>query len=190
MKAPDTLVGQAPEVTLYIGGVHASRGDALIKTLLGSCIAVCLHDPDARVGGMNHFMLPYSADAGADNASRFGVHAMDQLIGATMKAGGDRRRFVAKVFGGAHVLGSRRDGDSVPLQNIDFVRRFLETEGFPVVSSDVGGELPRHVYFYTGSGRAFVKRVTRSSAAKTVSHRERGFMQQPPPAYGDVTLFE
>ena len=53
------------EVTLYIGGVHASQEPMIIKTLLGSCIAVCLHDPVAHVGGMNHFMLPYGADGRA-----------------------------------------------------------------------------------------------------------------------------
>jgi chemotaxis receptor (MCP) glutamine deamidase CheD len=175
------------EVTLYIGGVHASREPVVIKTLLGSCIAVCLHDPVTRVGGMNHFMLPFGADGQAADASRFGVHAMDKLIGAAMKAGGDRRRFVAKVFGGAHVLGGRGSQASVPEQNIEFVRSFLEAEGFPVLNSDVGGDQPRHVHFHTDSGRAFVKRV--ASAAAQLAQRERRSMRTPP-AYGDVTLFE
>jgi len=60
-----------------------------------------------------------------------------------MKVGGDRRRFVAKVFGGAHVIGIRSAQGSVPAQNIEFVRQFLETEGFPVLNTDVGGEQPR-----------------------------------------------
>ena len=53
-------VAPEKEVTIYIGGVHVSPGPAVIKTLLGSCISVCLFDPIRRVGGMNHFMLPDS----------------------------------------------------------------------------------------------------------------------------------
>jgi chemotaxis receptor (MCP) glutamine deamidase CheD len=177
------------EVTLYIGGVHASHEAVVIKTLLGSCIAVCLHDPVTHVGGMNHFMLPYSADGQAADASRFGVHAMDRLIGAAMKAGGDRRRFVAKVFGGAHVLGLKGSQVSVPEQNIQFVRSFLEAEGFPLLSADVGGEQPRHVHFHTDSGRAFVKRVVSAGANARLVQKERQFTRRPP-EYGDVTLFE
>jgi chemotaxis receptor (MCP) glutamine deamidase CheD len=177
------------EVTLYIGGVHASQEPLVIKTLLGSCIAVCLHDPVARVGGMNHFMLPYGAGGHAAEGSRFGVHAMDRLIGAVMKVGGDRRRFVAKVFGGAHVLAVRGAQTSVPEQNIEFVRGFLEAEGFPVLNTDVGGEQPRHVHFHTDSGRAFVKRVASPSAHAQLAQRERRSLRTPP-AYGDVTLFE
>jgi len=185
MTPAQTAVAEG-EVTLYIGGVHASRAPVVIKTLLGSCIAVCLHDPVAHVGGMNHFMLPYGADAQADGAARFGVHAMDRLIGETMKVGGDRRRFVAKVFGGAHVIGIRSAQGSVPAQNIEFVRQFLETEGFPVLNTDVGGEQPRHVHFHTDSGRAFVKRV--AGSAQLVQREQRSM--RTPPAYGDVTLFD
>jgi len=112
------------EVTIHIGGVYASERPTIIKTLLGSCVAVCLHDPERAVGGMNHFMLP-RGDGDDAEAGRFGVHAMDLLIGAIMKAGGDRRRLVAKVFGGAHVLEISGSVVDVPRRNIDFkhVRR-------------------------------------------------------------------
>ena len=177
------------EVTLYIGGVFASREPTVVKTLLGSCVAVCLYDPVMRLGGMNHFMLPHGGDGREDEASRFGVHAMDHLIGATMRSGGDRRRFVAKIFGGAHVLDVGQAGVGVPQQNIEFVRAFLEAEGFPVLNTDVGGVHPRHVHFHTASGRAFVKRVTRAAArAEVVSSERAGRLK--PPRYGDVTLFE
>ena len=176
------------EVRIYSGGIHVSGEPLVIKTLLGSCIAVCLHDPSRAVGGMNHFMLP-RGDGEGDDAARFGVHAMDRLIGATMKAGGDRRRFVAKVFGGANVLGPQFQGSAVdiPRRNIDFINAFLEEEGIPVLSADVGGRYPRHVHFYTDTGRVFVKRVLRVRP-----HHLVGEWAKAPPAvpYGSVTLFE
>ena len=178
----------AEPVTLYLGGIYASGQPTVVKTLLGSCIAVCLWDPATRVGGMNHFMLP-RGDEATGNAARFGVHAMDQLITATMKAGGDRRRLVAKVFGAAHVLDVQTRGVGVPGQNIDFIRRFLEDEGMPLLSADVGGHSARQVHFHTETGRVFVKRLVGDSAQARLLDEEARWTLRPP-AYGDVTLFE
>jgi chemotaxis protein CheD len=154
----------------------------VVKTLLGSCIAVCLHDAVRGVGGMNHFMLPWGNGDG-DDAGRFGVHAMDLLIGAIMKAGGDRRRLVAKVFGGANVLDVQGPVVDVPRQNVEFIRAFLNEEEIPVVSADVGGRYARHVHFHTHDGRAFVKRVRRIRA-------EEQPRAAPAVKYGEITLFE
>jgi chemotaxis receptor (MCP) glutamine deamidase CheD len=174
------------EVTIYSGGVHAALQPTVIKTLLGSCIAVCLYDPVRAVGGMNHFLLPRGNGDGDDTA-RFGVHAMDRLIGATMKAGGDRRRFVAKVFGGANVLDVKISVVNVAQRNIDFINTFLEEEGIPVLSKDVGGRYPRHLRFHTETGRAFVKRVRRLRQRLLADERDAATSSV---AYGGVTLFE
>jgi chemotaxis receptor (MCP) glutamine deamidase CheD len=172
-------------VTIYIGGVYASGQPMVVKTLLGSCIAVCLHDAVRGVGGMNHFMLPWGNGDG-DDAGRFGVHAMDLLIGAIMKAGGDRRRLVAKVFGGANVLDVPGPVVDVPRQNVEFIRTFLKEEEIPVVSADVGGRYARHVHFHTHDGRAFVKRVRRVRAVRA----EEQVRAAPAVKYGEITLFE
>lgn len=174
------------EITIPIGGVYASGRPMVIKTLLGSCIAVCLHDAARGVGGMNHFMLPWGAGDG-DDPGRFGVHAMDLLIGAIMKAGGDRRRLVAKVFGGATLLDVQGPVVDIPRQNVEFVRTFFEDEGIPIVGTDVGGRHARQVHFYTQSGRAFVKRVRRVGAQVRAEERAR---TAPPAKYGGITLFE
>ena len=173
-------------VTIYIGGVHASGEPQVIKTLLGSCISVCLFDPERGIGGMNHFMLPRGSSDDGDS-SRFGVHAMDCLIGVMMKLGADRRRFVAKVFGGAHVLNMAESANGVPQQNIEFIKEFLEDEGFPILSQDVGGYHPRHVHFFTATGRAFIKRVGSAGHARVL--RAERVQPVAAPQYGDVTLF-
>ena len=89
--------------TIIVGGVFASREPAVVTTLLGSCIAACLFDPVAGVGGMNHFLLPGTVGQ-TEGCTRYGVHAMELLINDIMKLGGDRRRLKAKVFGGAQVM--------------------------------------------------------------------------------------
>src|ERR1700677_4828856 len=99
--------GRPPEQRkrIYIGEIVASATPLLLQTLLGSCVAVCLRDPAACVGGMNHILIPGRCDSD-DRPARCGVHAMELLINAIMREGGDRRRLEAKVFGGGNVVSS------------------------------------------------------------------------------------
>lgn len=148
------------EVTICAGGVYASQEPMVIKTLLGSCIAVCLFDPLAQIGGMNHFMLPKPSGVGDRNAPlRFGVHAMDYLIQMMLTLGATHHWCVARIFGGGHVLKSAESVPSIPQRNIDFIRKFLTDAGIPVLTEDVGGSHARHVTFQTHTGRAFVRCV-------------------------------
>jgi len=186
--------GGKAEVTLHVGGVYATREPTIIRTLLGSCVAVCLIDPSTRVAGMNHFMLPAPAP-GPEDASeytRFGIYAMDCLIGALQKAGGDRRRVKAKVFGGAHVLEIAQNGDSVAQRNITFVDEFLRCEDIPVVGRDLGGELGRQLYFHTDTGKVYVRRLRdwARRQLRTVEQAHLRALAQAPPRVGEVLLFE
>ena len=148
-------------VKLLPGEYFVHHEDMLLLTTLGSCIAVCLWDRQARVGGMNHFMLPdNSAESG-----RYGPFAMELLINALMKQGAARMTLEAKVFGGAHVLNSvSSDSLRVGQRNTQFALSYLAAERIPVVVKDVEGECPRTVCFLPHSGKAMLKRLSTSSA--------------------------
>ena len=185
---------ERPEVVIHIGQVYATREPTVIKTVLGSCIAACLFDPVTRIGGMNHFMLPApenQADHDAD-VSRFGVHAMDLLIGALQRAGGERFRLQAKVFGGGHVLRIAVNGNSVPERNIQFIEKFLLTERITVVSRDLGGYLPRRIQFQTDTGRVLVKRLGQHTVRQTRAEEKEHLQAigQTTRRFGATTLFE
>jgi chemotaxis receptor (MCP) glutamine deamidase CheD len=182
-----TIVPSLNEMTIHIGGVHASAEPVIIRTLLGSCIAVCLWDRGRGIGGMNHFLLP-SGDSLAGDPGRFGVHAMDRLIGAMMKLGADRRQLVAKVFGGAHVLDIAESDTGVPQRNIAFIRDFLEHDRIPIAAEDVGGHQPRDVRFYTASNRVRVRRVGAVRAqTRLVRAEQRATVAAP--GFGSVELW-
>lgn len=190
---PATAIRSGRSVIITIGGLHASQDPCIIKTLLGSCIAACLYDPITRIGGMNHFMLPENQDSGGGSASeltRFGVNAMDQLIGVMMRLGADRRRFVAKIFGGAHVLETSEHAESVPKKNIRFIRTFLEEEGFPLLAEDVGGYNARQVQFSATEGMARVRKLASNATRSKLLVKERAKIVEPPPAFGAITLFD
>ena len=177
------------EITLHVGGVHASAEPTVIKTLLGSCVAVCLWDAGAGVGGMNHFLLPEGDPNGpGDEATRFGVHAMDRLVGEMLKLGGIPARFVAKVFGGANVLVMPGATKSVPHANLSFVRSYLVREGFRVAATSVGGTLPRQIRFFTESGRVMVRRIVTARAQAMLVEEEREHRSRRG-HFGDVTFF-
>ena len=63
------------------GEYYATASELMIVTLLGSCVAACIFDPVARVGGMNHFLLPGNPDRdGSDQSRRYGVFLMEKLL--------------------------------------------------------------------------------------------------------------
>lgn len=163
---PALTPNPAAEIAITAGGLHASSKGEVIRTLLGSCVAVCLYDPVARIGGMNHFMLP-DGESSDKNPAAFGVHAIELLVNAMMKLGGDRRRFVAKVFGASELPG-RNASVGVATRNAAFSIEFLESDGIKVVAQKLGGARPLSVRFDTESGRALVREVDNSSAAARV----------------------
>lgn len=147
-------------VTIHIGGVYGSAKPAVIYTLLGSCVAVCLFEPLNAIGAMNHILLPGEATLKQLNAAtRFGINAMELLINRMMQLGADRRKFVAKIFGGAHVLPSISPENGVGRKIFDFVAEFLENERIPLISKDIGGRKGRKVWFHTDTGDVFVKTI-------------------------------
>ncbi len=160
--------------------------DILIMTTLGSCIAACLWDREARVGGMNHFMLP-EGDAGS---GRYGSYAMELLINEMMKQGATRTTMEAKVFGGGQVVDGMTSMN-IGEGNTAFVTDYLRTERIPIVSKDVLGPHPRKVCFLPASGKAMVKRLAATNAA-ALAAQERAAARQAAPhgaGGGSVDLF-
>lgn len=144
---------------IFAGEVIASNNGLILETLLGSCIAVCLWDPIAGVGGMNHFILPDSTDSSKAPAN-FGVHAIRLLIDQCISLGGNRSRLEAKVFGGGQMLACIASEGSVSQRNVQFVHEFLAAEHIPVVSKDVAGVCARRISFDTRSGKIIVRRLS------------------------------
>ncbi|MGY4830416.1 chemoreceptor glutamine deamidase CheD [Sphaerotilaceae bacterium SBD11-9] len=160
--------------------------DILIMTTLGSCIAACIYDRQAKVGGMNHFMLP----DGAGDSGRYGSYAMELLINEMMKRGASRMTMEAKVFGGGQVV-SGMTTMNVGERNTNFVMDYLKTERIPVVSKDVLDVYPRKVCFLPGSGKAMVKRLAPTNTDALLA-QDRAAAQKAVPAAtggGSVDLF-
>jgi chemotaxis protein CheD len=161
-------------VQVFQGDFYVStREGEMLATVLGSCVAACIRDPVAGVGGMNHFLLP---DKGGDNnpdlpfsaSLRYGSYSMEQLINGILSAGARRERLEVKIFGGANVLAGLR---GIGHQNAEFVERYLKAEGFKIMGSDLRGTLPRKVQYFPSTGVVRMKQIEDASA-KAVFQRE------------------
>lgn len=175
----------AEAVKVLPGEYFVDAEDIPIMTTLGSCIAACLWDRQARIGGLNHFLLP----DGDDGSGRYGSYAMELLINEMMKRGASRSSLEAKVFGGGQVIEGMSQLN-VGERNTRFVLDYLRCERIPVVGKDVLDIYPRKVCFLPASGKAMVKRLA-PTRRDTLLAQERRAAQQAAPAAagGSVDLF-
>ncbi|USD34751.1 MULTISPECIES: chemotaxis protein CheD [Vibrio] len=152
-------------IKVFPGGVYWTQEDELIATGLGSCIAACIWDDSAAVGGMNHFLLPFhnhseinswSPDEVVSTASRYGSHAMEMLINALIAYGATRSSLKVKLFGGAQMLGHH---SMIGEKNIAFILNYVKQENLDVIAQDLGGLEPRKIIFNPLTGQAWLKRI-------------------------------
>ena len=138
---------------LYVepGQLLVSTEPCRLRTVLGSCVSVCLYDPELRHGGMNHFMLPSSASS-HETSCRYGSRAMPALVERLERLGSQRRQLCAHVFGGARVLFAASDLVHLGRRNVDFALEWLEQNGITVVSSSVLGSHARRLDFNLETG--------------------------------------
>lgn len=177
------------------GEFYITRGNESISTVLGSCISACIRDPTLGIGGMNHFMLPEDTTRGRSSwldkatglATRYGSFAMESLVNGLLKAGAARERLEVKLFGGGRVLQAATD---IGARNIEFARRWLAMEGFPVVAEDVGDVVPRRVVYLPSSGKVRVRHL-RPVDGREIVRREERYLHSvaSKPAQSDIELF-
>lgn len=163
-------------LVLMPGEYFASKDPVIICTLLGSCISACIFDIVNKIGGINHFMLPGRVDP--DNfihtkGGRYGMYAMELLIGNLIKLGAARKNLRAKIFGGSNVLNFRKTEGDVSSSNIQFSKKFLEMEQVPLLNMDVGGSVGRKIFFFTDTGRVLSKKLIVTSTSEVIREELR-----------------
>jgi chemotaxis protein CheD len=177
------------------GQYYVTLHGEMIITVLGSCVSACIRDSVFGIGGMNHFMLPDDGKSSAakgpgrimDESARYGVYAMELLINDILKNGGRRENLEVKITGGGRMLANMSD---IGKRNIDFVRKFLVTEGLEIVAEEVGDIYPRKVQYHPGTGKVRVKKL-RSMHDDTIARREHAYLRglQQQSVQGEVELF-
>ena len=177
---------------IFPGQYFVTDRDIVLATVLGSCVAACIRDPAAGVGGMNHFLLPQTLGdvSPASRSARYGTYAMEVLVNRLIRHGARKQSMEAKVFGGGSVLRDVRSS-GVGESNARFIVEYLSKEGIPVAAQDLLDECARKIYFFPATGRVLVKKL-RQLHNDTVLARELDYSRQLMAAdlSGEVELFK
>ena len=151
------------EVIVRVADWAAERGDGVLVTLgLGSCVAIMLHDAQARAGAMAHVLLPSTSLArDITNKAKFPETAVPLLIERLKGLGADPRRLVAKLAGGASMFGQLVTPGTIQMgeRNLLASRSALRIAAIPIIRESVGGERGRSVRFHVKDGRVEIRSV-------------------------------
>ena len=161
-------------------GAWLVDSDKPMATLLGSCVSVCLFDPQLKIGGMNHFMLPEMGRSknGDVDSMLSGNFAMEALLNALLAKGAKKVRLQAKAFGGGTIIDSDPGALSIGMRNASFAKEWLQREGIILRSSDFLGPWSRKVIFLPTNGDAFCKRLlTNMVNAAVIAREERAYAE-------------
>ncbi len=154
---PTTAPASAPTHYLYPGGLFAHPQPHQVTTVLGSCVSVCLWDPVRRIGGINHYLLPFWNGEGLPTP-RYGNIAIDALLEKMLALGAARGSLQAKLFGGAAMWENPNGLLAVGERNIELARSLLGQLHIPIVAADLGGDTGRKIIFDTASGAVLLRR--------------------------------
>ncbi len=138
-------------IYLYPAALVVPNSPSVVHTILGSCVAVCLWDSKTKLGGINHYMLPYWNGQGLASP-KFGNIAIEKLHQKIIALGGSQKHLIAKVFGGGEVLTTTNSQFNIGLRNIDIAMQMLSELKIPVTAQSVGGKLGRKIIYNTGTG--------------------------------------
>ena len=139
--------------------VSGSPADVLVAYGLGSCVAVCLYDPVAKVGGMLHALLPTVPNGKpASNLAKFVDRGVPLLLGSLLELGARRTRLIAKLCGGAQMVGSESNRAlNIGRLNVLAVEAALEAAHLKLHAEATGGHSGRTVRFYLADGTVTVR---------------------------------
>jgi chemotaxis protein CheD len=144
---------------LKVGGPD----DVLLTVGLGSCVAIVLHDPVAKVGGLAHVLLPSRAlTRNGDNPAKFPQTAVPALLELMTGRGALQRRITARLAGGASMFANLAAPGTIQMgeRNLVASRQTLHALGLPLAGEAVGGDYGRTVRLFVCDGRLQVSSVS------------------------------
>jgi len=151
------------EIIVRVADLRVGTGeDVLVTVGLGSCVAVALYDPVARVGGLAHVLLPSPALSRADpNAAKFPQTAIPHLMELMAKEGARPLRLTGRLAGGASMFANLAAPGTIQMgeRNVVACRQVLYAQGIPLIGEAVGGDFGRTVRFRVADGHVEVSSV-------------------------------
>ncbi len=153
-------------VTVGIADLNVVKApDTLVTYALGSCVGICLYDPEKKIAGMAHIMLPLSKEAvqGVDNKRRYADTGIMELIQDMNLQGASTSRMVAKIAGGAQMFSVSSTVFNIGERNVAAVKKILSAYRIRIVAEETGDNFGRTVFFHGDTGVMEVRAATRET---------------------------
>jgi chemotaxis protein CheD len=144
-------------VNVGVAQVKLASATQVLRTILGSCVGICIYDRQKKIGGLAHVLLPEATNS--EQPEKFASTAIPMLIDLLIKQGCRKEFMSAKIAGGAAMFKFKTNialgqiGD----RNIEVTRKILAERGIPLLAEDVGGSAGRVIDFFIADGRLKVK---------------------------------
>ncbi|MEW6704447.1 MAG: chemotaxis protein CheD [Pseudomonadota bacterium] len=160
------MTGAAREIYLSPGQMWFGSGDVVLRTLLGSCVAVTVWHERWRTGGMCHYLLPRREAAPADEPDgRYGEEALAWLARQLQRIGARAPQVQTKLFGGGRMFATGGDpAGEVQQRNVALARAWVAAQGLRVCGEHLGGDGHRQVVFQLRSGEVWLRHTPLDSA--------------------------
>lgn len=130
---------------------------------LGSCVGIAIRDPNTKIGGLAHIMLPDSTAIrnSQQNVAKFADTGIEELVKQMEKLGAKRSRMVAKIAGGATMFSFQGRADMVQIgeRNVEASKAKLKQLNIPILAQDTGANYGRTVTFFPETGDFRIRAV-------------------------------
>lgn len=157
-----STIEQIDSIYLYPAALIVPEHPSIVHTILGSCVAICLWDSTLKIGGINHYMLPFWNGQGLPSP-KYGNIAIEKLYQKIISFGSVHKNLVAKVFGGGEVLQNFSPQFNIGLRNIDVAHEMLQQLKIRIIAESTGGKLGRKIIFNSGTGEVSQRYVKSST---------------------------
>jgi chemotaxis protein CheD len=150
------------EIGVKMGSFSVSDStESMLTTFVGSCVAVCMYDPVARVGALAHIMLPDSRGRSVpeENEAKYADHAIRAMLQRMTSVGAEKERIISKIVGGAKMFSNENAEDgifNIGERNCSSVKKLLEQMKIPLLGEKIGAHSGRWVKLELATGRVMV----------------------------------
>ena len=144
-------------INVGVAKLETASNPLILRTILGSCIGICIYDRTKKIGGLAHILLPESRDKA--NPEKYAETAIPLMLSRLYKEGCKKESLSAKIAGGASMFKFKVNSSLAKIgeRNIEVTKRILEENGIPITKEDVGGHAGRTIDFFLEDGRLKVK---------------------------------
>jgi chemotaxis protein CheD len=150
-----------------LGEIKVSNIKTAVFTIsnIGSSLAVILYDPQNKVGGIAHVVLPESSLSNTyveQLPCKYADKAVPTLMKEFLEKGGQKRGAIVKIVGGAQLFnfgGGAGNLLNIGARNATAVRAAMSKEGLAIEKADTGGNKTKSLRFVLATGQVVVSQL-------------------------------